>query len=96
MSMAYTGRLAAKESKFKHQNATPAPKPCRRTSGVFFDSTFIAIVHILALTFDLWSIRTCHPLYAVCKTKKQKLITTKAHENFTLKYFLFQRNKFGL
>lgn len=46
--MAKTGRFAAKLSKFKHHKATPAPNPCNNTNGVFCDSEFNDIVHILS------------------------------------------------
>lgn len=47
-SIAYNGRVAARESKFKHHKATPAPRPCKITNGVERKSLFNCIVHILS------------------------------------------------
>lgn len=65
ISIAKTGLVAAKVSKFKHHNATPAPKPCNKTNGVFSESAFKDIVHILSHFPTTGPTSTNHPRYAV-------------------------------
>lgn len=65
--MAYTGLWDASASKFKHHNATPAPKPCSKTIGTFGDSSFNEMVHILSAGPTTGPISTNHPRYAVFK-----------------------------
>lgn len=70
--MAYTGLCEAKASRFKHHNATPAPKPCNRTIGVFGDSSFKEMVHILSDVPTTGPMSTYHPRYAVFKPTLSK------------------------
>lgn len=60
-SIAKTGLVAARLSKFKHQRATPAPKPCNNTRGVFCESEFSDRVHILSHLPTTGPISTNHP-----------------------------------
>lgn len=74
MSIAYTGLWEANASRFKHHNATPAPKPCNKTIGVFVDSSFKEMVHILSDVPTTGPISTYHPLYAVLKPISNTII----------------------
>lgn len=68
-SIAYTGRVTAKASKFKHHKATPAPRPWRRTSGVFGDSVLKDTVHILSAGPTTGPMSTYQPRCGVRNTK---------------------------
>lgn len=62
MSIAYTGLEVANASRLRHHRATPEPSPCNKTSGVFCESEFKDIVHILSDTPTVEPISTNQPL----------------------------------
>nr|CAI5843629.1 unnamed protein product [Callosobruchus analis] len=70
-SIAYTGRALDKASKLRHHNATPAPRPCKSTRGVFGDSVFNEIVHILSELPTTGPMSTKNPLCGVLTTEKK-------------------------
>jgi len=77
ISIAYTGLVAASESRLRHHNATPAPKPCRRTIGVLVDSWFKEMVQILSAVPTTGPMSTYHPRYPDFKpTKWRSLLCT--------------------
>lgn len=72
ISIAYTGLVAASESRLRHHNATPAPKPCRRTIGVLVDSWFKEMVQTLSAVPTTGPMSTYHPRYPDFKPTKRK------------------------
>lgn len=60
-SMAYTGLFDARASKLRHHKPTPAPSPCSNKSGVFCESEFNDMVHILSDEPTIGPISTYHP-----------------------------------
>jgi hypothetical protein len=72
ISIAYTGLVAASASRLRHHNATPAPKPCRRTTGVLVDSWFREMVQILSAVPTAGPMSTYHPRYPDFKPITQK------------------------
>jgi hypothetical protein len=72
ISIAYTGLVAASESRLRHHSATPAPKPWRRTIGVLVDSWFKEIVQILSAVPTTGPMSTYHPRYPDFKPTKWK------------------------
>jgi hypothetical protein len=86
ISIAYTGLLAASESRLRHHNATPEPKPCRRTTGVLVDSGFKQMVQILSAVPTTGPMSTYHPRYPDFKPVTQKSLNC---------YILYSRKCFS-
>lgn len=95
-SIAYTGLCDASASRFKHQRATPAPKPCKRTMGVFTDSSFKDIVHILSAVPTTGPISTYHPRYAVFKPIKYKIFLVINYFILIINFIVLTRKYFFL
>jgi len=86
ISIAYTGLVAASESRLRHHNATPAPKPCRRTIGVLVDSWFKEMVQILSAVPTTGPISTYHPRYPDFKPTKWESLHSTNSEVGSIKY----------
>lgn len=82
-SIAYTGLCDARASRFKHHNATPAPRPCNKTIGVFGESSFNDMVHILSAGPTTGPISTYHPLYAVFRPATFRSIGNSSFDQST-------------